>query len=190
MTVFRASIAVQADTALPADVLTINPHYNGDDAAALAAALKANCLAYSPIGTRPFTIKIYDAMKPPPNYPLASASSTGTVTASQCPRELALCVSYYTTYNRPRFRGRLYIPATWLTSAPAVRPTAGLMTAAAAVITSVVAKALPSQCVWVVYSPTDKKSQGAVTNYWVDDEWDTIRSRGMKPTTRQLSTIP
>lgn len=189
MATYRVSISVNADTALPADVLTVNPHYNGADPDALVQALKANCIAYSPIGTRPFTIKAYDALKAPPSFPLATASQTGTITASQCPRELSLCLSYFTTYNRPRFRGRLYIPATWLTSAPAVRPTAGLMTAVLGFATNVLTKSLPTQTVWCVYSPTEKKSQGAVTDIWCDDEWDTVRSRGMKSTTRQTAKI-
>jgi hypothetical protein len=190
MSVYRVQISVQADTALPADAFTINPHYSGSDPDALAQALKANCIAYSPIGTRPFTIRVYDALKAPPSYPLATASQTGTLTASQCPRELALCLSYYTTYNRPRFRGRLYIPATWLTSAPGLRPTSGLMDACLNFAPAVLTKTLPSQTVWVVYSPTEKKSQGAVTNAWCDDEWDTVRSRGLKATTRHLATVP
>jgi hypothetical protein len=45
---------------------------------------------------------------------------------------------------------------------------------------------MPSQTNWVVYSPTEKKSQGGVTDIWVDDEWDTVRSRGLKSTTRHV----
>ena len=29
-----------------------------------------------------------------------------------------------------------------------------------------------------------------VTNVWVDDEWDTIRSRGLKSTSRVTATVP
>jgi hypothetical protein len=29
-----------------------------------------------------------------------------------------------------------------------------------------------------------------VTDFWVDDEWDVMRTRGTKPTTRQTAKIP
>jgi hypothetical protein len=35
-----------------------------------------------------------------------------------------------------------------------------------------------------VYSTTEKKSQGAVSDAWVDDEWDTVRSRGLRASSR------
>ena len=42
---------------------------------------------------------------------------------------------------------------------------------------------------WCVASTVDKVPRDA-TNYWVDDEWDIIRSRGYRGTTRELGTIP
>lgn len=189
MPIYRVTIAVGMDTALPSDQVSVNPHYNASDPDALVQALKANCIAYSPIGTRPFTIKAYDAAKSPPSYPLATASQVGTVTASQCPREVSLCLSYFSTYNRPRFRGRLFLPATWLTGAPAVRPSNALMLSCLNFATAVLTKSLPSQANWVVWSQTEKKSQGGVTDIWCDDEWDTVRSRGLDPTTRVTAKI-
>jgi hypothetical protein len=40
---------------------------------------------------------------------------------------------------------------------------------------------------WIVWS---RKNHTAtkVQNYWVDDEWDTVRSRGLKRSTRQVAT--
>src|SRR4051794_19841575 len=107
MAVYRAQIGVPMDSALPRDVITINPHYEGDDPGALAVALKASFAAWTATAGRSVTIKIYDAKKAPPSYPLATASTVGTTLGSSCPREVALCLSYYTGYNRPRFRGRL-----------------------------------------------------------------------------------
>jgi hypothetical protein len=37
-----------------------------------------------------------------------------------------------------------------------------------------------------VWSPTQQTGSG-VTDFWVDDEWDIIRSRGLKGTTRQTA---
>lgn len=183
-------MSFQYDSALPKDVITITPHFNGSDPDALAQALKTNLVNYTPTATKPFTIKIYDALKAPPSYPLATASQGGTPAASSCPREIALCLSYYTTYNRPRYRGRLYLPAMWFTGAPStVRPTTGIQTAVLGFATAVLTKSMPAQTNWVVYSPTERKSMGGVTNVWCDDEWDTIRSRGLEPTTRELATV-
>lgn len=177
------------DTTLPKDAISINPHFNGSDPQALANALKANLIAYNPITTAPFHIKIYDALKTPPSYPIAEASQTGTPPSASTPREVAICLSYYTTYNRPRYRGRLYLPAWWFTAVVNVRPSGAIITAALGFATSVLTRTMPTQTNWVVFSPTEGKSQGGVNNIWVDDEWDTIRSRGLSATTRQTAPI-
>lgn len=189
MATYKVSMSFPFDTALPKDAITLNPHFNGSDPDALAQALKANLIAYNPVTTKPFTIKVYDATKAPPSYPLATASQAGTPAPSQCPREIAICLSYYSTYNRPRYRGRLYLPASWFTSTVNVRPTGAIITAALGFASSVLTKSLPAQTNWVLYSKVDGKSQGGVNNIWVDDEWDTMRSRGMAPTSRQTATV-
>jgi hypothetical protein len=190
MAVYRAQIQFPADSALPRDIITINPHYEGNDPAGLAAALKANMIAVTEVGaTHAFTIKIYDAQKAPPSFPLATASQAGTNFTSPAPRELALCLSYYATWNRPRFRGRLYIPGFLVGAAGAsLRPTGTMITKALAWGTTL-GKNLPSGHWWAVYSKMDDSAK-QVNNIWVDDEWDVQRSRGMRGTTRQTGTIP
>jgi hypothetical protein len=37
---------------------------------------------------------------------------------------------------------------------------------------------------WSVHSPTAGTTE-KVEHYWCDDEWDTVRSRGLRATTRQ-----
>src|SRR5215211_4108952 len=187
--IFRAQIGFQLDSVLPADVMTITPHYFGDDAQALADRLKANLAASPPIGgTKPFKIRIYNAQAPAPSYPLATAEQAGTAPASVGPREMALCLSYYSTWNRPRTRGRVYIPASFVGGATQLRPTSGQITQALDWRTYLTS-GLPAGHNMVVYSRTADASYG-VTNFWVDDEWDVVRSRGRKPTTRQLATFP
>jgi hypothetical protein len=184
MTTFRAQIAFPADSALVRDEMVITPHFGGDDAQALANVLKANLIANTAIATSPFKIKIYDAQKAPPSYPLAFAEQTGTPKTTGIPREVSLCLSYYSTYNRPRYRGRLFLPACFLGSTAGVRPSAGQITAAlgwAAIFTT----GLPPNTNWVVYSPTAGQAYG-VSDWWVDDEWDTVRSRGLRSTSRQV----
>jgi hypothetical protein len=183
---YRAQISFQCDTAFVRDALQINPHYFADNAQALADQLKANLLAAASIGpTWPFTIKIYDAEKPPPNYPLYTTTNGTGFKTTGTPREVSLCLSYYATVNRPRWRGRLYIPFALIGGAMGVRPTT-LQQNNTLAFRTILTSSLPSGAYMEVWSPTEKNGHG-VTNWWVDDEWDIIRSRGMRGTTRVLA---
>jgi len=189
MAIYRAQIGFSMDSALPRDVVTINPHYFGDNAQGLADALKANLIANAQVVQAiPFVIKVYDAEKAPPSYPLATASNGTGFFTSAVPREVAICLSYYSTHNRPSYRGRLYLPVALVGGTCAVRPTTTQRTNALA-WKNTLSQNLPAQHNWVVYSPKLGQSNG-VTNVWVDDEWDTVRSRGTRGTTRSLGTVP
>lgn len=189
MPIYRAAIGFPMDSALPRDVIQMTPHYNGTDPQALANALKANLIANANVGTKPFKVTIYDAKKPPPSYPLATAEQTGTAPGSTTARELALVLSYYAQFNRPTLRGRIYLPLLLLGGGTVpVRPSGSLITAALG-WKSVFGAGLPPSTFWCVYS---RKTGGdaQVTNVWVDDEWDIVRSRGLRGTTRQTGTLP
>jgi len=173
---------------LPRDVININPHFDGPDPAAIAEVLKTNLIAQTYIGAKPFTIKMYEAAKPPPNFPVYTTSQAGTAPTSTYPREVALCLSYYSNFNRPRFRGRLYLPASWFAGAASVRPAGAVITAVLGFGQNVLAKSLPASSYWIVWSTVDKKGD-RVTDIWCDDEWDTVRSRGLKATTRQTAKV-
>jgi hypothetical protein len=188
MAIYRATISFPLDGVLPRDNVTITPHYMGDDAQGLANALKSNLIAFSQVTTKPFKISVYDAQKPAPNFPLATAEQTGTSPSSSNPRELALCLSYYATFNRPRYRGRLYIPLHFVGGTAFLRPSGAQITAALAWRTALAA-GLPSGHVMCVYSRASN-SAGPVSDFWVDDEWDVMRSRGLKSTTRQTAKLP
>jgi len=180
---YRAQIAFQMDSALPRDAVTINPHYFCDNAQALADQLKANLLAAADVGpTWPFTIKVYDAQKAPPSYPLYSTTNGTGFKATTYPREVAVCLSYYATVNRPRWRGRLYLPGALLTPTLGLRPNATTMNKALSFRT-ILTSAMPEGTYMEVWSPTAGEGHG-VTNWWVDDEWDIVRSRGLKGSTR------
>jgi hypothetical protein len=189
MAIYKVAISFPFDSALPRDKITITPHFFGDNPQSLANALKTNLIGFTPVGAKPFEIKVYDAQKAPPSFPMATASQTGTTPNSTVPREICLCLSYYSTYNRPRYRGRLYIPmALNGVTTMAARPTQGQMDNTL-LWANVFKNGLPAQHNWVVYSKRDDKSYG-VTNTWVDDEWDIQRSRGLRGTTRSLGTVP
>ena len=69
-----------------------------------------------------------------------------------------------------------------------MRPTATHM-AKAAEFATVLTPARLNGNNWCVASTVDKVGRD-VTNAWVDDEWDVIRSRGLRGTTRTLVTVP
>lgn len=187
MATYRAMCAFPMLGGLPRDNVTISPHFNGSDPAALAAALKTNFIANNAIADKPFTIKIYDALKPKPNYPLATVvNGTGSRPTTMA-REMALCLSYYAQFNRKHSRGRFYIPATFLGGSLGLRPTAGQITAALD-WKNIFTTGLPTGHKWNTYSPTTGASE-PVSHVWVDDEWDVIRSRGLKGTTRQTAKV-
>jgi hypothetical protein len=131
---------------------------------------------------------VYDANKAAPNYPLATATNGTGSKATTVPRETSLCLSYYSTWNRPTYRGRLYIPAGFLLGPVGLRPTDTQM-ANCASFAGMLTTGLPQGTNWVVWSRKLKQANG-VNHYWVDDEWDTVRSRGMRSTKRVEFTIP
>lgn len=190
MASYRVQMQFPMDGTLPKDVITLNPHFNGDNADALLAALKANLDAWAPTAGKPYTLKAYDANQLPPSFPLATRTNPGTPPTSAAPREVALCLSYYTTWNRPRYRGRLYLPVGWLTNAPSSRPSSIQRDGVISFAKEVLSKSLPAATNWIVWSRVERKAMGGVSNVWCDDEWDTVRSRGLKGTTRTLATIP
>lgn len=189
MAIYKAQCAFQYGSALPRDAMVITPHYFGDNPQALADGLKANFIAKTEIGAAtPFTIKIYDAQKAPPSYPLATATNGTGFAAYNNPREMAMCLSYYSTWNRKSYRGRLYLPAAWAGGSIVARPTTTQMNNILAFKT-MFSTGLPAQHNWVVWSRKLGQSFG-VNNVWVDDEWDCVRSRGYRGTTRSIGTVP
>lgn len=186
--IFRTQIAFQFDSALPRDRVVITPHFLGDNPSALANALKTNINADPNVGaTVPYTIKVYDAEKAPPNYPIAEVTNGTGFLATTHPRELALCLSYYSGFNRKRLRGRLYIPVTFLPGTLGLRPSATAITACEN-WGNILHDGLPSGHQWMLWSRVDRKAN-TVSDWWVDDEWDIMRSRGLRGTTRTTGAL-
>jgi len=191
--IVRAQIAWWPDSALPRDAVSINPHFENtigipgagdweqfaDDLATAMATYGGN--AYQ---TR---VSIYDAEGSAPVFPEAVVTKLpGVHSASSWPREVALCLSYYSENNMPKRRGRLFIPIAVLRSTPGLRPDAAQRTKALDCGT-LLANAGGANIDWGVWSRTDAAFH-PVTNSWVDDEWDTMRSRGLRSTTRSVAT--
>lgn len=188
MATYRVMVWWAFDTALPRDRVTVNPHFSGDNPGALADALMVNLAGLPAAPTMTYGVKVYDALAPKPNAPLAERQFGTTFLPSAKNRDVALCLSYFSTYNRPRYRGRLYIPIEFISGSVGVRPTTQQMTDALS-FRLVMTTGLPPNTNWIVYSKTSAKSYG-VSDVWVDDEWDTQRSRGLRSTTRMTAKVP
>ena len=196
MSTLRLQCSWKMDSAFPRDAMQINPVFDvgfnvadpsaGADAEALCEDL-ADALSSWDGSAAEVTVKAYDVEGTPPVYASGQAvRNVGGIGSSGMPREIALCLSFYSGHNAPGLRGRLYIPAVFLTSAPGQRPTTAQMTNVGNL--AAVFQALGGTNVdWSIWSVRDSERH-AVTHWWVDDEWDVIRSRGLRATTRQTGT--
>lgn len=195
MATLRLQCSWKMDTAFPRDVMQINPVFDvgfdiadplNEDTNQLCEDLAVGLSAWDGSAAE-ITVKAYDCAGTQPVYPSGHfVQNVGGIGSSGIPRELALCLSFYSGQNVPGRRGRLYLPATFLTSSPGQRPTTAQMTNVAALHT--LFEGLGGTNVdWSIWSSRDS-ARYPVTNWWVDDEWDVIRSRGLRATTRQLGT--
>lgn len=191
MPIWKLQCAFAGDSALPRDRMVITPHFNdsgvGSDPQALCDDLAA-ALGDFGYGPRQVDVTAYDAQGTAPVYPAGHAVvDVGASPTSQCPREVALCLSYYSTRNIPRHRGRLYVPwALFGTSVGSVRPSSGNRDSVAALV-PILTDLGGADVDWCVYSRADDEAY-SVTDWWIDDEWDTMRSRGLRASTRTTGT--
>jgi hypothetical protein len=195
MPVYRMQCTFQLDSAFPRDAVMITPHFNdhgvGTDPTNLANDLATGLSGWlSPTNSCEIKVKVYDAQGTVPVFPVASVTKNATIVRNTAfPRELAICLSYYSGNNRPRTRGRLYIPPGLISTTPTemgLRPSSTLRTKIAALVP--IFSGLGGVDVdWVVYSRFDDAAR-KVSNWWVDDEWDVQRRRGLRATARDTGT--
>jgi hypothetical protein len=195
MPVWRLQTSMMADTALPRDRVVITPHFDdggvGTDPQGLcddlAAALHTWCAG---AGTREIKVSAYDAQGTVPVFPQGEAVVNPSLApVSGVMREAALCLSFFSGRNRQRQRGRLYLPCFLFMS-----PGAALGLRPSAVNMNRVAELAPifeglggPDVDWVVFSRLDNQAR-PVTDWFVDDEWDIVRSRGLRSSTRVTGT--
>jgi hypothetical protein len=131
--------------------------------------------------------RVYTHGAPKLTPPIATATAQpGGTPLDPGPREVALCLSYYATLNQPRRRGRMYLgpwPASQMAERPGTTPTGACGTIAQ----GLAALGGPTTQ-WVQYSPTTGEFHN-VTNFFIDNEWDTQRSRGLRATSRAAAAI-
>lgn len=142
-------------------------------------------------------LKFYSAVTTVPNYPLHEysfnlANATGSV---GLPLEVSLCASYQcdsaTTVPVRRRRGRIYIPGFSEAANDTGRPSSTVVSSLADAYRDYceAVNALPdfTASVW----SRANASLYPVERVWVDNEWDTMRSRGGKSTLRtELIVFP
>lgn len=194
---WRASISVLGNTGLPRDVECITPHFGstagGGDPQLLADALALNLKNWLTVAPQ-IDVNVYLEDGVVGHHPPIAHARQGTVGGTlteNAPREIALCLSYYAGFNRPRMRGRVYIPFTWIAknspadSSPGLVPNSGQIGSVQSFMVSVLRPAAvtahTAMCIW----STVDKAYSTVTNYYTDNEWDTQRRRGLKSTSRQ-----
>ena len=128
-------------------------------------------------------VKLYRMEDSEPREPVGSASwqlSQGAQGDSG-PRETACCLSFFSERNLPRQRGRMYI-GPWRSSACVERPELTTRQNVAAIALGI-GNIGGVNIDWNIRSRVDGVYR-KVTNAFCDDEWDTIRKRGLRGTTR------
>jgi hypothetical protein len=141
-------------------------------------------------------VKLYRLDDAPPRAPHVVPFTLGAYAGSSegLPREVALCLSYKAlTKPGPRGRGRIYVgplrhEVVSHVTVGEYRPgntfMGSLLTAGIALKNLSGAANLP----WQVYSKMDSvQHMHTVTDLWVDNEFDIIRARGLRPTGRRSS---
>lgn len=130
------------------------------------------------------TVTAYDMADAKPREPKATETHAIAGIAETGPREVALCLSYYADRNLPRKRGRMYI-GPWPQADCSQRP---LSMSLLGQLASGISGLGGANIQWVQHSQTDG-SFNTVTDWWVDNEWDTMRSRGLRAQNRLAGTV-
>lgn len=144
----------------------------------------------------------YNMADPKPRVPIASgtfAAPVSQVLGQDMPNEAAVCLSFHAQYEagkpKARRRGRIFLGPLAQSAAEAVN---GVMRPSAAWRTTIATAAEAMRVAgdddkfWAVYSPSDdltlslEDSFNDVVGGWVDNAFDTQRSRGQSATGRTV----
>lgn len=191
MPVWKLQTAIGGDSALARDKCIITPHFNdsgvGTDPQGLCDDWAAAVHTWLGV-TREINVKAYDAQGATPVYPQGETTiNIGANPPANAPREVALCLSFFSARNVRRQRGRLYLPVPLFWGGQlGVRPSTPIMDMCALLVPALTGLG-GADVDWCVYSKVDDEAR-PVTNWWIDNEWDTIRSRGLRGTSRAVGT--
>jgi hypothetical protein len=133
-------------------------------------------------------VTVYDLQGTPPVYPAAQVQRNSDVSfVSGINRDIAVCLSAYAGENRPRKRGRLYIPLCLAGSSPTGANVSASVRQRIADLVPLFEGLGGVDWDWGVFSRVDNVFR-KYTNWWVDDAWDTQRRRGKRATARTTGT--
>jgi hypothetical protein len=201
MAVYRFQVAMPVDTLLARDYITNTLHFDHVSGDPLTPALDDFCddladLYQSHYGSvaGEVRVKAYKvttgALGPPDSSRVKSA---GGFWSASWPREIACCLSFARNKSIPSQRGRIYLmPNIKIGSAFTIakRPSTAVMDWALDFFRAT-NDSFPDlggiDWKFGIYSPSQGQFHQA-SQAWVDDEWDTVRSRGLQPTSRVQST--
>jgi hypothetical protein len=195
MAVYRCVLSTWMDTTNPTDAMQVTPHFSVStplaDEQALCDDLLEGWRTWVAAGFQGTQMRctVYNAQGAPPHYPLATKEiNTGVATASTINRDVAVCLSYYSQVNRPRHRGRLYIPCVLTGSAASGGVVSSTIMTKVAALVPVFTGLGGVDVDWCVYSRVDDTPR-SVSNWWIDNSWDTQRRRGRKADARQQGSV-
>jgi hypothetical protein len=204
MPLYHAQTTIGVVSNLTADYAVNNTYWIDGDASRLdevVAELKASYDLWRPemsslVRQTNHVTKFYDLEDPEPRAPVYQQTwALAVAPALQAvPPEVSLCVSFQgdqvSGQPQARRRGRNYLPFVGSTSVGADgRPDAACVASALAWGSNLLDYSLvPGNPTWVVNSTFGVPLEFTVeiTNVWVDNEFDTQRSRGRDATTRSV----
>lgn len=210
----RVIVTLQNDTAQPVDAATNTWHFQTPGAVADAAtAITDNLDAFYTAIQTYMSVNLtgtgacdfYDLEDVSPRAPVATTAISFAPGTDGFPNEVACCLSYQAPQvsgeSQARRRGRLFIgplaTGTGSDQTGDIRPTSTFRNALVQAAEALMDDTTLPGLVWSVFSPatagpapwsagTLGDSFFTVTNGWVNDAFDTQRSRGLAPTARTL----
>jgi hypothetical protein len=190
MAVYRFQCAWQTDTTAPTDVAIITPHVKisvGGNAQTLCDDLATALDAWSVLKTQ-LTVKAYDAEATPSGPPIGqTVKNNGNILPAGVNRDVALVLSFWANPKRPRRMGRLYAPLYIMAMQPTAPNASSTMMTKVAALVPILTGLGGASTDWVVWSRTDRQAH-SVTNWSVNNSFDTQRRRGGPPTASQSGT--
>lgn len=153
------------------NVATVDPT-NPIDWTTLGNDLYTLWVAKSWMRGRFLDIRGYDMGNPEPRPQRYRKTGTGPNSATWGPHQVAIGLSYYADRNLPRQRGRIFL-GPWLTNNE--NATDAQTTEVIGLATGL-ANLGGANVDWSLWSPTTQ-THTRISNAWVDDSWDIIRSR-------------
>lgn len=203
---YRVQVVFQGKSGLPEDVFINNFVFRNDglpNAAVMADTVETMLQAFytgtpsavtTPIsqylawdGISGVTMRQYDLGQAPPRLPTVRENllSVGIQNGDTLPREVAACLSYESEKRGPRGRGRIFLGPL---STQGMTSSDGVTRVSQPFRQAVADRALDlvnstENATWVLLSPTDGDTSRIVGGY-VDNAFDTQRSRGAAPSTR------